>query len=521
MSLQKRIEKDLQGAVTIDVGSLYWVSLCNAFLLRESEHTHYFSTDDVFAYSNFNTDFGPLNLGCVHQYCRMVCEKLLQYPQKRVIHWCTTTNEKRNNAAFLMCAYQIVCLRRSAKDAYAPFRKIIPPLVPYRDAGYGKPDFDCLLIQCLKGLERAIELGWYVHETFDFSAYTKYSRMDFGDLSWLVPGKLLAFPGPTTSGQDPYGYPTYTPDDYIEEFHEAGVTLVVRLNTPQYNRNEFIENGIDHVDLYVRDGSVPSLSTIYSFLDLCDNTKGPIAVHCKAGLGRTGTLIGCYAIKNYKFPASWWIGWNRICRPGSILGPQQQFLVNLQDQLQLLGPSIESLNYVQGEITEPSAEPDETALERSARRHQSLKLQMTSYYERQFNLYGRSIERPQSLRGGTATQNFQQSIESRNLAQNAGARVPPKYAPRTMEPFVGKPDLVNLRKMVPRLTPPTIPGTIELKYPQRIEPRPKPRVVELRLQSPNHQSHEFLRNLNSRRAALEATSSHSTNSTSENEGKSM
>jgi len=46
----------------------------------------------------------------------------------------------------------------------------------------------------------------------------------------------------------------------------------------------------------------------------------------KAGLGRTGSLIACYAMKHYRFPAAAFIGWIRICRPGSILGPQQNWL---------------------------------------------------------------------------------------------------------------------------------------------------------------------------------------------------
>ena len=32
-------------------------------------------------------------------------------------------------------------------------------------------------------------------------------------------------------------------------------------------------------------------------------SRGAIAVHCKAGLGRTGCLIGCYIMKHYKFTA--------------------------------------------------------------------------------------------------------------------------------------------------------------------------------------------------------------------------
>ena len=56
-----------------------------------------------------------------------------------------------------------------------------------------------------------------------------------------------------------------------------------------------------------------------------------MAIHCKAGLGRTGTLIGLYAMKHYKFPAAAFIGWIRIARPGSILGPQQFYLIEMED----------------------------------------------------------------------------------------------------------------------------------------------------------------------------------------------
>ena len=82
--------------------------------------------------------------------------------------------------------------------------------------------------------------------------------------------------------------------------------------------------------MYFIDGSVPSEAIIKEFIKKTEEV-GIVAVHCKAGLGRTATLIGCYAMKHFGFTALEFIAWARICRPGCVLGPQQQFLVDLQE----------------------------------------------------------------------------------------------------------------------------------------------------------------------------------------------
>jgi hypothetical protein len=38
-------------------------------------------------------------------------------------------------------------------------------------------------------------------------------------------------------------------------------------------------------------------------------------------------VIGCYLIKNFGFTGDEAIAWLRICRPGSVIGPQQTYLV--------------------------------------------------------------------------------------------------------------------------------------------------------------------------------------------------
>jgi len=78
--------------------------------------------------------------------------------------------------------------------------------------------------------------------------------------------------------------------------------------------------------MYFLDGSTPPDNIVEEFLELSEKEKHGLAIHCKAGLGRTGSLIAAYAMKHFRFPAEAFIGYIRICRPGSILGPQQQYL---------------------------------------------------------------------------------------------------------------------------------------------------------------------------------------------------
>eukprot|EP00922_Rhytidocystis_sp_ex-Travisia-forbesii_P039201 GHVS01058337.1.p1 GENE.GHVS01058337.1~~GHVS01058337.1.p1 ORF type:complete len:536 (+),score=77.09 GHVS01058337.1:171-1778(+) len=330
------------GAVTVISGRLFWATLsapppalsaAGSSVLSGS--TVYFSIDHRLVYEPFFADFGPLNLAHTYRCCKLI-DALLTDPaltSKRIVMYSSHDPAKRANSAYLIGAYQVISMRRSAEQAFKPFAKVQPGFLAFRDATYGACTYSLHILDCLKGIEYAMKLGWFKYDSFDVNEYEHYEKVENGDLNWIIPKMFLAFSGPSSTSADEEGFASFTPEDYATIFKSLGVNVVIRLNKKQYDRKRFIQHGLSHVDMYFVDGSCPSRDIIHKFLELTEKQKGGIAVHCKAGLGRTGSLIGCYAMKNYRFPAAYWIGWNRICRPGSILGPQQHFLNEIQNEL--------------------------------------------------------------------------------------------------------------------------------------------------------------------------------------------
>jgi len=340
------VDQVLSSAVELVPNRLYWATLHSSSLPSNTSRSHYFSSDKTFKYEPFFADFGPLNLGWTYRYCKML-DAMLRDPAlrgKRIIHCCSADPKRRSNAAYLICAYLVVIQRQPADVAFAPFNFANPPLIPYRDALANPTSvFPLTVLDCLHGLEYSIRLKLFDWERFNVDSYEFFEKVENGDMSWVLPGRMLAFAGPYPTPKDEEGFQTWTPEDYVPIFLDAGIRLVIRLNREMYDKNRFINHGIKHVDLYFADGTCPSKDIINKFLHIAENEGGPLAIHCKAGLGRTGTLIGLYAMKHLRFPARAFIGWNRICRPGSILGPQQQFLVDMEAMMFQAGAASSSL----------------------------------------------------------------------------------------------------------------------------------------------------------------------------------
>lgn len=159
-----------------------------------------------------------------------------------------------------------------------------------------------------------------------------------GDMHEVVRGKFFAFKGPTGRRKAlGFGRFTLIPSDYFDVFKVKNIRAVVRLNNKEYDRSSLVQAGFNHYDLFFTDCSTPSDSIVDKFLRISEQEEGSLAVHCLAGLGRTGTLIAMYMMKHMGFSANECIAWLRIVRPGSVIGPQQQYLKDQEARMWAIG----------------------------------------------------------------------------------------------------------------------------------------------------------------------------------------
>ena len=96
-------------------------------------------------YVPFNSDFGPLNLGQTYRFVTEL-QKLVKDPKHtkyQIFHWTSTDSAKRANACFLMGAFMILVMKKTATEAWAKFQNVQPPFMPFRDALKGSCSYAC------------------------------------------------------------------------------------------------------------------------------------------------------------------------------------------------------------------------------------------------------------------------------------------------------------------------------------------------------------------------------------------
>ena len=136
--------------------------------------------------------------------------------------------------------------------------------------------------------------------------------------SWVIEGELAGMPKPG-SGQ--------TALERDLQFLDAeGVGAVVSLTVAPLEEFTARSAGFDFLHLPIPDLEPPTPTDIERFVAFVETSIGsgrPVAVHCKMGMGRTGTMAACYLVKRGSDPFEA-VRFVREIRPGSIETPEQE-----------------------------------------------------------------------------------------------------------------------------------------------------------------------------------------------------
>lgn len=93
---------------------------------------------------------------------------------------------------------QILVLNATVEQAYGPFIGMDPQFIPFRDAGFCINTFPINVLDCARAMKKAKDLGHYSYRTFNLGTFQNLAKLQNGDISWIIPGKFIAFSGPIT-----------------------------------------------------------------------------------------------------------------------------------------------------------------------------------------------------------------------------------------------------------------------------------------------------------------------------------
>lgn len=252
---------------------------------------------------------------------------------KAIVFYSSTSPKERSNAACLLCCYMVLVQSWSPHQVLQPISQVDPPLQPFRDAGYSNADFEITIQDVVYGMWRAKERNMIDLTSFNLEEYEQYERVEQGDFN-VITKDFIAFASPKQNTRKP-GNLNEPFRKVLNYFMMNNVDLVVRLNSHLYDAGEFTKRNIQHIDMIFEDGTCPTLDYVKKFIGAAEcviGKGGKIAVHCKAGLGRTGCLIGAHLIYTHGFTANECIGYMRMIRPGMVVGPQQHWLYLHQNE---------------------------------------------------------------------------------------------------------------------------------------------------------------------------------------------
>lgn len=143
---------------------------------------------------------------------------------------------------------------------------------------------------------------------------------------WVKPGQLLA-------GEYPRNLDHVDSSPKLQAILDAGVTLFMDL-TEKGELDPYDQwlDGIEHIRTPIRDMGTPSVERMHQILDVIDKTLAEdkmVYVHCWGGIGRTGTVVGCW-LKRHDVRGMEHGAWSKVEPGGGVEHEEDPGLLELK-----------------------------------------------------------------------------------------------------------------------------------------------------------------------------------------------
>ena len=135
--------------------------------------------------------------------------------------------------------------------------------------------------------------------------------------SWVLEGRL--------GGMGRPGAPLRNLVEDLAFLSEKGIRAVVALTEEGLDEDTVETQGFAYLHVPIPDFTAPTMTQIQivvGFVDRSLEASMPVAIHCAAGLGRTGSILACYLVSRGA-SADEAITRVRAARPGSIETAEQ------------------------------------------------------------------------------------------------------------------------------------------------------------------------------------------------------